>query len=688
MRDKFGIAISVIIALSLLYFIAPMDDLMTLFGRQENVGEIAGKAVSYEDFQNEVSNFTTVSEITTGSTLKNEQQQQQIRSSAWQSFIDKYLFLKNAKAAGLKVSDDEMVALTSGDMVSPMIAQNYAFMDEDGNFSSDALLQFVQQAGEDESGRLMTYWNYLQNSIYTQQFYSKYGALFTASDIQNKLMNDKAVAETNSTFDVEYVMVPFGYGADSTIVVSGNEIKKYYNDHKEQYRQEASRDLEYVVFEVVPSAEDIAAVGNTVSELYEEFSTTDNVKSFLLKNSDRPYSEYWYKPGELKTVNAELDTYVFGAGASVSPVYSADNTFYVGRVMASAPISDSVYVKHILFQGNDALTRAEEVLGQLKGNLGQFSSLAALNSADQNSAADGELGNIGWMTQTYMIPGFESVITAELNKPFILKTNYGQHIVMVTKKTAPLAKKQVAIFEKEVLPSKETFNNYYSQANRFATIASGSYENYKAAVDSTGTYSHPMNKVLESRSSYGSIDNAKEVTRWAFDAKEGKVSNIITVDNNYFFVVALKHINKEGYTPIAEVAPGIRSRLSTEKAGAKKAAEVSEKIAGLTDIEAVAEALGASVSTQSDVAFASMSGQGIDPKFVGAASVAEPGKIGMVTGAIGVYVFNVTGRETGEFYTEEDARNFSAQKAQYNSQMILPVMMNDADVKNNMARYF
>lgn len=97
MRDKFGIAISVIIALSLLYFIAPMDDLMTLFGRQENVGEIAGKAVSYEDFQNEVSNFTTVSEITTGSTLKNEQQQQQIRSSAWQSFIDKYLFLKNAK---------------------------------------------------------------------------------------------------------------------------------------------------------------------------------------------------------------------------------------------------------------------------------------------------------------------------------------------------------------------------------------------------------------------------------------------------------------------------------------------------------------------------------------------------------------------------------------------------------------
>ena len=30
MREKFGVVISIIIALSLLYFIAPMDDLMTL----------------------------------------------------------------------------------------------------------------------------------------------------------------------------------------------------------------------------------------------------------------------------------------------------------------------------------------------------------------------------------------------------------------------------------------------------------------------------------------------------------------------------------------------------------------------------------------------------------------------------------------------------------------------------------
>ena len=49
MREKFGIVISVIIALSLLYFIAPIDDLMRIFDKPQNVGEIAGTGISYED---------------------------------------------------------------------------------------------------------------------------------------------------------------------------------------------------------------------------------------------------------------------------------------------------------------------------------------------------------------------------------------------------------------------------------------------------------------------------------------------------------------------------------------------------------------------------------------------------------------------------------------------------------------
>ena len=95
------------------------------------------------------------------------------------------------------------------------------------------------------------------------------------------------------------------------------------------------------------------------------------------------------------------------------------------------------------------------------------------------------------------------------------------------------------------------------------------------------------------------------------------------------------------------------------------------------------------VSTKEGVAFSSQNSQGLDPKFIGVASVAEDGKIcGPVVGNIGVYVYKVTGRDTGAFFTEDDAKNRDAQMTQYATQMVVPTMMDDADVKDNRARFF
>jgi len=558
-----------------------------------------------------------------------------------------------------------MLALTTGDMVSPVLSQNYNFINRDGEFDPNALVQFVNEVDSDPSGRLKTYWNYLQNAVQNQQYYAKYGSLFTNSDIQNPLMLQRAIADNNNTTNVEFVMVPYGFVEDSTVVVSGAEIKKFYADHKKFFKQPASRDAEYVVFEVKPSDEDIAATSNAMSELYEEFATTSNVKNFLTKNSDRAYSEYWYKAGELATVSKAVSDFVDAAKAGdVSQMLSEGNTFYGARVMAVAPRSESITVR---VAGAQSATEITDSL------------LTALR-----------LNEPMRMTRSELIPGLEGLFDEPVNTPKLFNTlNYGQILAEVVTKSEPVEMKQVALFEKTALASKETFNKYYSQANKFATIANGSYANYKAAVDTMGVYSHPMNKVLESTSAYGAIDNAKEVTRWIFDNKPGKVSNIITVNNNYFFIVTVKDIHKEGFATVEEVAPSIRQQLYAEKLGEKKTAEVAEKIKGLNDLQAIAEALGTTVNTQEDITFASMRGQGLDPAFMGAASAAPEGKIcGPVQGAIGTYVFKVTGRDTGSFYTEDDAKNYQNQKNQYTSQMILPVMMQEADVKDYRARFF
>jgi hypothetical protein len=51
-------------------------------------------------------------------------------------------------------------------------------------------------------------------------------------------------------------------------------------------------------------------------------------------------------------------------------------------------------------------------------------------------------------------------------------------------------------------------------------------------------------------------------------------------------------------------------------------------------------------------------------------------------------VYKVTGRDTQDFYTEENAKQHSSQRAQYSSQMVVPVMMDDVDVKDNRARFY
>lgn len=686
-RSKFGLAVSILIALALLSFIIDPGTLQTAINSMStkyDVGKIDGKRISYTDFQENVEKFTSINEIISGSSSQNEQTQKNIRNAAWQDMMDKYLFIKNAKAAGIKVGEDEMLSLVSSSNPSAILVQNPIFMDESGNYSEEVLRQFLSMVENDQTGRYRQYWDYLQNTIYTQQFYQKYGALFNASNYTNALQMSHAMASGNTTADVDFCVEYFPMYHDSSIVVTNDEVRRYYKAHKEFFKQQKdSRDMEYVVFEVVPSSDDINNTSLEMSNLYDEFVSTDNMKSFLAKNSDSPLSNYWYKSGELRTINEEIDAQIFG-GKDLTQVVKSGDDFFAARTMATKMLPDSVYVKHILLQGVNAATKADSLVNVLKKGE-NFSNLASMYSLDTGSAADGELGSIGWMTQTYMIPGMESVIEAKVGTPFVLKTTYGTHVVLVTKTSKPMLKKQVAVFKKSALASKETYNKYYAQASRFAAITNGSYDGYKRAVDSLKVYSHNLT-ITEATSSFGSIDQAKTVTRWVFDNKIGKASSILTVNTNYFFIAAVKGEHKAGYVPVEEATGVISNRLYTQKLQQRTMADVKEKIKGAKTMEEVSERLGVEVEHSEAVSLASNT---LDPAMLGAAVTINDGVVfGPVKGAMGVYVFQTSNRQLGSFYTEDDARLREQQKTQYMGQFILSVMAENAGVEDNRERFY
>ncbi len=690
-RTKFGIGASLIIAFGLLLFLVnPSDIIQTIqsASTKYDVGNINGKRISYQDFDQKVKELSEVREMLTGSSASSEETQRQMRESAWQNLVDQYLVLPTIEKAGIRVGQQEQTDQFIGDNPSSMLLSMGIFTDENGNYSSSAVREFMDNVQADESGRGKLLLNYLMNAVRSNRYNEKYNSLFVNSAYVNSLEQQRAIAENNTTANVSFVMAPNSYfPMDSSIVVSKAEIKKFYNAHKDSFKQEATRDIEYVVYEVKPSAEDIAAQNDEFASLYEEFASADNVRAFLQRNSDRQWSDSWVKEGDLRTVNRDVDTWVAANKAGVSPVYKSAETFFAARIMETANVPDSVYVRHMMFQGTDARNTADSLLNVLGKRGSNFAALATLYSADKGNAADGEQGNIGWMTQNMMIPGFESVLTAKVGKPYIITTQYGTHIVEVTKATKALAKKKVAVFEKTTLPSKETYATTYNKANLLAVRAAGKYANYKAACDSTGTYSRSLT-INEGTDSYGAIGHAKEVTRWAFDNKPGKASSIITVDNNYFFIVAVKGAHKEGYSSVEEVSESIKNQLYRDKYSQARKAEVAAQIEGLTSLDAIAQKLDATVSNLTDVTFSTNSAVTTEPAFVGAVAAAKEGVIsGPVAGIMGTYVFQVNGRETGSYYTEDDAKDYQSRIESYHSQMLLPLMM-DKTVKDNRARFY
>ena len=331
-RVKFGILISVLIAIALLSFIVDFGTIQSLSSTSSkyDVGEIDGKSISYTDFQAEVEKITAISEMN-GNPVQGEEALAMVRQQAWQQFVNDYLFIPAAKAAGFNVGEEEMYQLVSGEMYSALLMQAFQ-----GQLNKETLMQIEADVEADETGRMRLFWDNLLEAVNTDQLYAKYQSLFVKSSFSNALALAEQVKDNNTTFDVDFVVVPFGFANDTTIVVSDKEVKDFYNKNKEQFKQIASRDIEYIVVDIVPSADDVVAANNAIAAVYEDFKTAENMKSFLLSKSERQFDKKWYKEGELKSVSAEVDAVVASARVGeVAPIFQTGNSFYAVKVLYS-----------------------------------------------------------------------------------------------------------------------------------------------------------------------------------------------------------------------------------------------------------------------------------------------------------------------------------------------------------------
>ena len=358
-RVKLGILITVLIGVALLSFIVDFDTLqsaMSLFSSKYDVGKVNGKSIKYQEYQKEIDYFTNIYQLTTGGRSIDEQTQDALNNNAWQRILNEKVFLPTVEKAGISVGDDEMFDLTQGREISPVLTQDPTFADETGSFSRTNLLYFLQAMSQDPTGGAVAYWDFIEENIYNEQMINKYISLFRASNYINPVEFRRAVQENNITSSVEFVLKPFGLQADSTIVVTNQEIQDYYKKHQDMFRQQTSRDIDFVVYEVVPSQRDFADVRSEMDRVYIDFIKEPNLRNFLARNSDTPLGNYYFSESEWDQYDEQLGEFAFRTKNPdvLRPfLKSEENMFIAAKINGSKMMPDSAYVQHILLPATD-----------------------------------------------------------------------------------------------------------------------------------------------------------------------------------------------------------------------------------------------------------------------------------------------------------------------------------------------
>lgn len=653
-RNRAGVLVSVVIGLALVAFV--LGDLFrgggsAIRGDRFEIAEIKGKSISYQNFQREVDRLIEINEMSQGQSTLDAETREQLREQVWERLTREHVMNDEYEELGIEISSQELWDMVQGENIHPMIQR--IFTDpETGQVNNMAIMRFLKSYNQDPSGKTKTYWLYLENQMIRERKFTKFSNLINKS-LYLTSSESKQLAELNGrNVDFNYVLQRFNSIDDDMVEVDESDLKDYYNKHKQHYKQSASRDLEYVTFNIEPTEEDIKAAREYIFNSVEDFENASEAAEYVNLNSDIPFDDTYYKKDELSDSIADF-MFTADIGDVYGP-YREDEAFKLSKLTDIRDLPDSVKARHILIQPDRRqrdIQNAQNTADSLQQELEQgasFSQLAEQHSADQNTASEG--GNLGWIQKDDMEEAItDSAFFAQPGEIKLVQSQNGFHLLEVTQKGRETKKVQVATLARRIEPSSETYQKVYSKASRFAGELN-SYENFTEAVEENDLKKRTANNVQINSSSIPGLEDARNLIRAAYDTKANR---LITSDNDdpifeigdNFVVGFVTEIRKEGIAPFEQVKSDIRATVTENKKAEKIQDQFNEAMQNAGSLEEIADQKNLEIMSANSVNYSSNSipGAGSEPKVVGAAMELEENQLSYpIQGENGVYTIQVT----------------------------------------------
>ncbi len=685
-RTQGGVLVAIIIGLALLAFI--LGDLFQsgssiLQRNQMEVGSIDGESVQYPDFQKRVEELGEIYRSNTGQSQLDEATWVQVRDQTWQDMVREKVMGETYEDLGLGVSAEEMFDLIQGNNPHAIIQQIFT-NPETGQFDRTAVVNFLKNLDTGVSPEQRSYWLYLEKQIQNERLSAKYNNLINKALFVTGQEAQESLMAANKSVNLELVGLRHSLVADSAVKVTEKELADYYQKNKEQYKDEKSRTIEFITFPVNPSPADFTNAERWINEIKGDFAdATDNIQ-FVNSNSDVSFNDTWMKASGL---NDSLSAWIFSRGAVVGDLYGPyfeNNSYKLARLHASEMMPDSVQARHILLRVNSAeeVPAVQALADSLKGLVdrgGDFGALARLYSTDTGSAING--GDLGWFGRGMMVKEFEdAAFSNKVNEVKIVGSQFGIHIIQTTRLGVPTRQVKVAVLERTVTPSTQTYQATYALAGKFASENNSKAE-FDAAVEKEKLAKRSA-VLRETDITVMGLENPRPLVRAAFEAKPGSIlkntdgSPIFEFGDN-FVIATLVKATDEGIAPLENVKQRVELAVLKEKKSALLSERLKKAAEGKSDLYAVASAVGGQVTVASGVNFntVTLPDYGMEPAVIGTAVSLEPNVISApVTGNSAIFLVRVTSAE------ESGDTNVEAEKQRLMQGMAFRANMQSFDI--------
>ncbi len=645
LRTRGALILTIFIGVALIAFL--LQDLTgasSVFqGRRNRVGSIDGNNIDYMEFVNASDNLEGVIRAMYNTSSLNAAEIDQIHDMVWERYIRRYSYEPGFRKLGISVGENEQIDMVQGEYISPVISSMFA-SPETGLVDRALLAGFVASIDSDPTGSAGDVWDYVRDEMTNERISSKYTALVQGGVFVNDLEVARGLVSANNTYNGSYAMLPFTSIADSLVEVTQSEVKNYYRSHKNNYRQSASRSIEYVTFEVAPSEEDFAAAADHIAGVATEFAAAGDPMQYASLNSQERTDPMYYTQSQLM---GEQLAIAFGdrRDEMAGPTLSGD--VYTLSLVADRHFTpDSVGARHILIPTSaTSAATADSLVRAIKGGADIFT-LAPLYSMDQ-------MVDLGRFVPEMMVEPFaDAVSAARSGDVFSVDTQFGTHVVQMTYKGPSVDKVRLATITYNVEPSAATEQAAYTEARDFLTIAAGSKDKFDAAVTSTGA-TRRVAIIGDRDREVSGLTGSRELVRWSYNTKPGTVSTIMEIDGDYL-VAVLTDAKEAGTTDIRDAAQSIAQRLRNDKKVAMLAARMEGK--SVAEVAAMEGATTGEIEALSSNAVFNQT-LGVEPAVIGVFDGLSAGATSKpVEGYGGVYVISVASVDTTEEATDDSER--------------------------------